>query len=317
MADMTAGSLKRATPVGARFDPVFRVLCLTAATTLLAAITGVLISLLIGGWPAFSKFGLKFFTSTVWNPVTEDYGGAGPIVGTLITATLALLIALRFPSGSRSISPNSAAALRRPVGTAVELLAGVPSIVYGMWGLFVLAPLFAKYVELPLMSLAPPGSVWETLFSGVPNGSGLLMASLILAVMIIPYIAATLRELFLTVPVKLRESAYGVGCTSLEVVWSVTLPHVRKSAIGAVMLGLGRALARPWRSPSSSATATAFLPACSTAARRSPPPSPNRVRRGDQRHAHLALLALGFVLFLITFTVLAIARTLLGSKDAA
>ena len=141
MADMTAGSLKRATPVGARFDPVFRVLCLTAATILLAAIAGVLVSLLIGGWPAFSKFGLKFFTSTVWNPVTEDYGGAGPIVGTLITATLALLIALPLSFGvAVYLTEFCPRALRRPIGTAVELLAGVPSIVYGMWGLFVLAP---------------------------------------------------------------------------------------------------------------------------------------------------------------------------------
>ncbi len=318
MADTTAGSLKRAAPVGARFDPVFRILCLTAATTLLAAIAGVLASLLIGGWPAFSKFGLKFFTSTVWNPVTEDYGGAGPIVGTLITATLALLIALPLSFGvAVYLTEFCPRALRRPIGTAVELLAGVPSIVYGMWGLFVLAPLFARYVELPLMSAAPPGSIWETLFSGVPNGSGLLMASVILAVMILPYIAATLRELFLTVPVKLRESAYGVGCTSLEVVWSVTLPHVRKSAIGAVMLGLGRALGETMAVTfvigNSHGFPTGLFDGGSTIAST----IANEFAEATSDMHTSALLALGFVLFLITFAVLAIARTLLGQRDHA
>ncbi len=318
MADMTAGSLKRAAPVGARFDPIFRILCLSAATMLLAAIAGVLVSLLIGGWPAFSKFGLKFFTSTVWNPVTEDYGGAGPIVGTLITATLALLIALPLAFGvAVYLTEFCPRALRRPIGTAVELLAGVPSIVYGMWGLFVLAPLFAKYVELPLMGMAPPGSVWETIFSGVPNGSGLLMASVILAIMILPYIAATMRELFLTVPVKLRESAYGVGCTSLEVVWSVTLPHVRKSAIGAVMLGLGRALGETMAVTfvigNSHGFPTGLFDGGSTIAST----IANEFAEATSDMHTSALLALGFVLFLITFAVLAIARTLLGQRDHA
>ena len=216
-ADSLRGALasRAVRPRGAAFDPIFGFLCGAAATALLSALALVIGSLLIGGWPAFQKAGLSFFTSSSWNPVTENYGGFGPIVGTLITAFVALLIAL-------------------PIAfcVAVELLAGVPSIVYGMWGLFVFAPVFANWVELPLMSMAPPGSVWEKIFSGVPNGSGILSASIILAVMILPYIAATLRELFLTVPAKVRESAYGVGCTPLEVVWSVTLPYVSRSAVG-------------------------------------------------------------------------------------
>ena len=318
MADTTAGGLKRASPIGARFDPIFRTLCLVSATTLLAAISGVLVSLLIGGWPAFSKFGLKFFTSTVWNPVTEDYGGAGPIVGTLITAVLALIIALPLSLGVAvyltEFCPRS---LRRPIGIAVELLAGVPSIVYGMWGLFVLAPLFAKYIELPLMALAPPGSIWETIFSGVPNGSGLLMASVILAVMILPYIAATLRELFLTVPVKLRESAYGVGCTSLEVVWSVTLPHVRKSAIGAVMLGLGRALGETMAVTFVIGNSHDFPKGVFDSGSTIASTIANEFAEATSDMHTSALLALGFVLFLITFAVLAMARALLGTKDHA
>jgi phosphate transport system permease protein len=294
-----------------------------AASLLLISIAGVLLSLLQGGWPAFSKFGLSFFTSTVWNPVTEDYGGAGPIVGTIITAVLALVMALPLSFGAAvfltEFCPQS---LRRPIGVAVELLAGIPSIVYGMWGLFVLAPLFAQYIELPIMALAPTGSsptdqFVAQLLSGVPNGSGLLMASVILAVMIVPYIAATLRELFLTVPVKLRESAYGVGCTSLEVVWSVTLPHVRRSAIGAVMLGLGRALGETMAVTfvigNSHSLPTGLFDSGSTIAST----IANEFAEATSDMHTSALLALGFVLFLITFVVLAGARALLGSKDSA
>ena len=318
MADITAGVARRSSPVGARFDPVFRALCLAAATALLAAIGGVLVSLLIGGSPAFAKFGLKFFTSTVWNPVTEDYGGAGPIVGTLITAILALAIALPLALGvAVFLTEFCPPMLRRPIGTAVELLAGVPSIVYGMWGLFVLAPVFAKYIELPLMGMAPPGSIWETIFSGVPNGSGLLMASVILAIMILPYIAATLRELFLTVPVKLRESAYGVGCTSLEVVWSVTLPHVRKSAIGAVMLGLGRALGETMAVTFVIGNSHDFPHGIFDSGSTIASTIANEFAEATSDMHTSALLALGFVLFLITFAVLAIARLLLGTKDHA
>ena len=318
MADTTAGRVKRASPTGASFAPVFRVLCMSAATLLLAAIEGVLVSLLNGGMPAFAKFGLRFFTSTVWNPVTEEYGGAGPILGTLVTALLALVIALPLAFGVAvyltEFCPRS---LRRPIGVAVELLAGVPSIVYGMWGLFVLAPLFAKYIELPVMALAPPGSIWETILSGVPNGSGLLMASVILAVMILPYIAATMRELFLTVPVKLRESAYGVGCTSLEVVWAVTLPHVRKSAIGAVMLGLGRALGETMAVTFVIGNSHDFPHGIFDAGSTIASTIANEFAEATSEMHTSALLALGFVLFLITFAVLAIARTLLGTRDHA
>ena len=318
MADITAGGLKKAAPVGARFDPIFRALCMSAASLLLLSILGVLASLLYGGWPAFSKFGLKFFTSTVWNPVTEEYGGAGPIVGTLITSALALIIALPLSFGvAVYLTEFCPRALRRPIGTAVELLAGVPSIVYGMWGLFVLAPLFATYVELPLMAAAPPGSIWETVFSGVSNGSGLLMASVILAIMILPFIAATMRELFLTVPVKLRESAYGVGCTSMEVVWSVTLPHVRKSAIGAVMLGLGRALGETMAVTFVIGNSHDFPKGIFDSGSTIASTIANEFAEATSDMHTSALLALGFVLFLITFAVLALARTLLGTRDHA
>ncbi|MGC1301144.1 MAG: phosphate ABC transporter permease subunit PstC [Caulobacteraceae bacterium] len=316
MAELTVGGKKRARPSGASFDPIFRTLCFTAATTVLTAIVGVLVSLLFGGWPAFAKFGLRFFTSTVWNPVTDQYGGAGPIVGTLLTSTLALILALPLAFGvAVFLTEFCPRALRRPIGVAVELLAGVPSIVYGMWGLFVLAPLFSKYVEIPIMGLAPPGSIWETILSGVPNGSGLIAASVILAIMILPYIAATLRELFLTVPARVRESAYGVGCTSLEVVWSVTLPYVRKSAIGAVMLGLGRALGETMAVTFVIGNSHDFPKGIFDGGSTIASTIANEFAEATSDMHTSALLALGFVLFLITFAVLAIARALLGQKD--
>jgi phosphate transport system permease protein len=294
---------------------VFKYACGAAATALLCALTGVCVLLAYGGWPALSTFGLSFFTSTEWDPVKEIYGGAGPIVGTLVTAVLALLLALPVAFCTAVFLVEFCPpVLRRPIGIAVELLAGIPSIVYGMWGLFVFAPAFASLVEIPLMSWAPPGSFWEKLFTGVPNGSGIVTASIILAIMILPYIAATLRELFLTVPVKVRESAYGIGCTPLEVVWSVTLPYVRKSAIGAVMLGLGRALGETMavtfvignshRLPQGMFDSGSTI--ASTIA--------NEFAEATGTLHTSALLALGFVLFLITFLVLALARGLLGQR---
>jgi phosphate transport system permease protein len=307
-------STKRAKPRGATFDPIFAALCMSAATILLLALGCLMASLLIGGWPAFSKFGLSFFTSTTWNPVTEVYGGAGPIVGTLITAFLSLIFALPIALGvAVFLTEFCPSALRRPIGIAVELLAGIPSIVYGMWGLFVFAPLFANFIEIPLISWAPQGSIWETIFSGVPNGSGILVASLILAVMILPFIAATLRELMLTVPPKVRESAYGVGCTPLEVVWSVTLPYVRRSAIGAVMLGLGRALGETMAVTFVIGNSHGFPKGLFDGGSTIASTIANEFAEATGEMHTSALIALGFVLFLITFVVLAIARALLGT----
>jgi phosphate transport system permease protein len=273
---------------------------------------------LVGGWPALSTFGLSFFTSTTWNPVTEVYGGAGPIVGTLITAFLALIFSLPIALGvAVFLTEFCPSVLRRPIGIAVELLAGIPSIVYGMWGLFVFAPIFANWIEIPLMSWAPPGSIWETLFSGVPNGSGILVASIILAIMILPFMAATLRELFLTVPSKVRESAYGVGCTPLEVVWSVTLPYVRRSAVGAVMLGLGRALGETMAVTFVIGNSHDFPKGLFDGGSTIASTIANEFAEATSPMHTSALLALGFVLFLITFLVLAIARTLLGAAQKA
>jgi phosphate transport system permease protein len=298
-------------------DPIFKAVCFSAATALLCALAGVMVSLVIGGWPAFAKFGFGFFVSSSWNPVTEVYGAAGPIAGTLITAFLSLLIALPIAFGvAVFLTEFCPRALRRPIGVAVELLAGIPSIVYGMWGLFVFAPAFAKYIQLPLVLSAPPGSVWEKLVAGVPNGANILTASIILAIMILPYMAATLRELFLTVPPKVRESAYGVGATPLEVVGAVILPYVKRSAIGAVMLGLGRALGETMAVTFVIGNAHGFPDSLFSSGSTIASTIANEFAEATSEMHSAALIALGLVLFLITFTVLALARALLGHKQA-
>lgn len=299
---------------GVWFDPLFKAACFACATALLAALTGLVISLIIGGWPALHQFGFGFLFSTEWNPVTDVYGAAGPIVGTLVTSVLSLVFSLPIALGVAVFLVEFCPAfLRRPIGVAVELLAGIPSIVYGMWGLFVLAPWFAQYVELPAMSAAPPGSIWEALTTGVPNGANILTASLILAVMILPYMAAVLRELFDTVPTQLRESGYGMGSTTLEVIASITLPYVRRSAVGAVMLGLGRALGETMAVTfiigNSHNLPKSLFDSGSTIAST----IANEFNEATSPMHVAALIVLGLVLFVITFTVLAIARALLGA----
>jgi phosphate transport system permease protein len=293
------------------FDYVFKALCFAAATTLLVSLGGVLVSLAIGGWPVISKFGLEFIVGKTWDPVRDIYGAAGPIVDTLITAALALAFSLPVAGGVAfflvELCPSI---LRRPIGTAVELLAGIPSIVYGMWGLFVFAPFFAAKIETPLMTAAPPGSIWETLFTGIPNGSGILAASVILAIMILPFMAATLRELLNTVPAQVRESAYGLGATTAEVVLTVTLPYVRRGAIGAVMLGLGRALGETMAVTFIIGNSHDFPKGLFDTGATIASTIANEFNEASGLQAS-ALVALGLVLFVITFIVLALARLLL------
>ena len=307
----------RVKPQGSGLERAFEILCFTAATALLAALGGVLISLLIGGWPALAKFGFGFITTVTWDPVHDIYGAAGPIVGTLITSTLALLFSLPIAGGVAFFLVELCPAfLRRPIGTAVELLAGIPSIVYGMWGLFVFAPFFAAEVETPLMTAAQPGSIWETIFSGIPNGSGILAASIILAIMILPFMAATLRELLLTVPAQVRESAYGLGATTREVVWNVTLPYVRRGAIGAVMLGLGRALGETMAVTFIIGNSHGFPHGLFDAGSTIASTIANEFNEASGMQQS-ALIALGLVLFVITFVVLALARLLLREQAKA
>ena len=306
----------RHAPRGARLAFLFEGLCFAAAIALLAALGGLLVSLLIGGWPAIRKFGVGFLFTSTWNPVTDVYGAAGPIVGTLITSALALLLALPVAGGvAFFLTEMCPAPLRRPIGTAVELLAGIPSIVYGMWGLFVFAPLFAEHVQIPLMTSAPPGSLMEKLVTGIPNGSGILSASIILAIMILPFMAATLRELLLSVPPPLRESAYGVGATTAEVVLSVTLPYVRAGAIGAVMLGLGRALGETMAVTFIIGNSHEFPKSLFDSGSTIASTIANEFTEATSPMHTAALIALGLVLFVITFAVLGLARLLLRRQE--
>jgi phosphate transport system permease protein len=300
---------------GARLDALFEGVCLAAASLVLLTLAGVVVSLAIGGWPAFHKFGLGFLTSHEWNPVTNVYGAAGPIIGTLATAAIALLFALPTAFGVAiflvELCPN---VLRRPIAVAVELLAGIPSVVYGMWGLFVFAPLFARYVQMPAMLAAPTGSIWEKLFFGVPNGANILSASIILALMILPFMAAMLRELLLTVPKEVRESAYGMGSTTLEVVSKVTLPYIRKGAVGAVMLGLGRALGETMAVTFIIGNAHGLPASLFASGSTIASTIANEFTEAvDPMHTS-ALVALGLVLFIVTFAVFGVARVLVGRK---
>ena len=313
MTTAAAVSVARRAPREAAFDPIFKGLCFGAATMLLAALGGIIVALAIGGWPALHKFGLGFFTSTTWNPVTDVYGAEGPIMGTVITSVLALAMALPLAFGvSVFLVEFAPTAIRRPIAIAVELLAGIPSIVYGMWGLFVFAPFFALHVQLPLSMAVQEGSFLEKLIAGVPNGANIFTASVILAIMILPYMAAVFRELMLTVPPQLRESAYGMGSTSMEVVWKVLVPYVQKSAIGAVMLGLGRALGETMAVTfiigNSHGVPKSLFDSGSTLAST----IANEFAEATSDMHTSALIALGLVLFLITFAVLAMARALLG-----
>jgi phosphate transport system permease protein len=312
--DVPAGTAKRSGSFG---EPLFEGLCFAAASILLAALIGIIVALLQGGWPIFQRFGLGFLTTVTWNPVTDVYGAAGPLVGTLVTSAISLILALPIAVGVAvflvEICP---ARLRGPIASAVELLAGIPSIVYGMFGLFVFAPWFASHVQLPLVMSAQPGSLLEQLTSGVPNGANILTASIILALMILPFIAATLRELLLTVPPAMRESAYGLGSSTAEVIIKVSLPYISRSAVGAVMLGLGRALGETMAVtfiignshdlPSSLFASGSTI--SSTIA--------NEFNEASGLHL-AALMALALVLFLITFVILALARLLIGARRAA
>lgn len=305
-------------PVTARSgggDRLFHALCFSAAMVLMATLAGLILSLFVGGWPALSHFGFGFFTSSTWDPVTDEYGAAGPIVGTLVTAFFAMVLALPLAVGIAvflvEFCPKQIA---HWVALAVELLAGIPSIVYGMWGLFVLAPWFAEHVQLPIMMNAEPGSLMERLFMGVPNGANIFTASLILAIMVLPYIATVFRELLLSVPPHMREAAYGLGCTPFEVMSSVMLPYIRKSAIGAVMLGLGRALGETMAVTFIIGNSHAFPKSLFDSGSTIASTIANEFTEATGDMHVSALVALGLVLFLITFATLAAARLLLGRE---
>src|SRR3954462_961505 len=244
-AGAPAGVVARARALGRlrTGDAVFRLLTLASALIILGLLGGVGIALVDGAAPALRAFGFDFFTTQSWNPVTERFGALAPIYGTIVTSIIAMLIAVPVGLGIAifltELCPPWA---RRPVGIAIELLAGIPSIIYGIWGLFVFAPFLQQTVQPALISLFGPIPVLSTLFAGPPYGIGVLTAGLILAIMVIPFVASVSRDVFQTVPPVLKEAAYGIGCTTWEVVRRVVIPYTRVGVIGGMMLGLGRAL---------------------------------------------------------------------------
>jgi phosphate transport system permease protein len=297
-------------------DQIFAVLATLSGVFVLILMGSLILSLFIGGLPAFLRFGASFLISTEWDPVHEVFGAAVSVYGTLLTAVLALALAVPIAFGIAFYLTELAPAwLRRPVGTAIELLAAVPSIIYGMWGFFIVVPIMSQYVEPAAIDTFAGVPVLEDLFAGPPFGTGLFTAAMILAVMVIPFIAATMRDVFETVPPVFKESAYGVGCTTWEVMRSIVLPYTRVSVVGGIMLGLGRALGetmavtfvignsdRISSSLFSSGNTIASIVALEF------PESP----AGSLKLA--SLLALGFILFVISFIVLAISRMLLRPK---
>ncbi len=283
------------------------------ALFVLLTLIGIVGALAWASIPAFEKFGLGFFVTNVWDPVKLDFGALAPIYGTIVTSAIALSIGVPVSFGiAIFLTEMCPAVLKRPLGTAVELLAAIPSIIYGMWGLFVFAPVFGDYVQPMLARIF--GNLWilGPLFQGAPNGIGILSAGIILSVMVIPFIASVMRDVFEIVPPVLKESAYGLGATTWEVVWNVVLPYTRVGVIGGVMLGLGRALGETMAvtfviGNAYRISGSLFAPGNSIASALA-----NEFNEAAEPVHRASLIALGLVLFLLTLIVLACSRLLLA-----
>jgi phosphate transport system permease protein len=305
----------RNTPVlGTLFDKLFGLLAFLSVCFTLTVLFGILVSLIIGAWPAIDEYGLGFLTSTLWDPVKQEFGGLVMIYGTIATSLIALLIAVPVSFGIAifltELSPNW---LKRPLGTAIELLAAIPSIVYGMWGLLVFSPILSAYVQLPLQKLFKGVPFISPLLSGPPVGIGILSAGVILAIMIIPFISSVIRDVFEVTPPLLKESAYGLGSTTWEVVIKVVLPYTKAGVVGGIILGLGRALGETMAvtfvigninqlsSMSLFAAANSITSVLAS----------EFAEASDGLHK-ASLIYLGLVLFFITFVVLSLSKVMLA-----
>ncbi|MEA2927913.1 MAG: phosphate transport system permease protein [Hyphomicrobiales bacterium] len=293
-------------------DIAFRNLTRAAAVMVLALLGGVMISLVIGAWPALQAFGLNFLIEERWNPVTERFGAIAPIYGTIVTSFIAMFIAV--PVGlmiAMFLTELCPMKLRRPIGIAIELLAGIPSIIYGIWGLFVFAPFLQQHVQPGLIRTFGEIPVLSTLFAGPPYGIGILTAGLTLAIMVLPFITSISRDVFEAVPPMLKESAYGLGCTTWEVVRYVVLPYTRVGVIGGVMLALGRALGETMAvtfviGNAHRISGSILAPGTTISATIA-----NEFTEAVGDLYTSSLIALGLILFVITFIVLACARYML------
>lgn len=293
-------------------DTIFHRVTLLFAFLVLAGLAGMLLALAVEAIPAFRQFGLAFLWTDVWNVPEDRFGALAAIYGTVLTSVIALVIAVPVSFGiALFLTETCPAWMRRPLGTAIELLAGVPSIIYGIWGLFVFAPLFAKHVQPFLQMTFGNVPVLGGCFAGPPIGIGILTAGIVLSLMVIPFIASVMRDVFETVPPQLKESAYGVGCTTWEVVTGVVLPYTRVGVIGGIMLGLGRALGETMAvtfviGNANRIVGSLFAPGTSIASTLA-----NEFGEADPGLHISALFALGLVLFIITFIVLALSRWLI------
>ena len=315
------GNAVEADPVAARAkalnrlragDLIFRAVTRAAAIGVLVILGGVIISLIDGSLPALRAFGFNFLVEERWNPVTEKFGALAPIYGTLVTSFIAMLIAV--PVGlliAVFLTELCPLWLRRPIGIAIELLAGIPCIIYGIWGLFVFAPFLQETLQPFLIATFGNIPVLSTLFAGPPYGIGMLTAGLILAIMVLPFITSISRDVFDAVPPVLKEAAYGVGCTTWEVVRYVVLPYTRVGVIGGVMLGLGRALGETMAVTFVIGNAHKVSPSLLAPGTTISATIANEFTEAVGDLYTSSLIALGLILFVITFIVLAIARYML------
>jgi len=293
-------------------DRFFKIVFAGAGWLVLILLIGAALSMLWGGREAFTTFGWRFLVSADWDAVQHQFGALVPIYGTLVTALIAMIIAVPVSFGIAlfltEVAPNW---LRGPVAAGIELLAGIPSIIYGMWGLFVFVPFMATYIIPWLNAHLGHWPLIGALFSGPPLGIGMLTAGIVLAIMVIPFISSVMRDVFLTVPTRLKESAYALGSTTWEVAWDIVLPYTRTAVIGGIFLGLGRALGETMAvtfvlGNAHQLTASLLMPANSIAATLA-----NEFTEADSDIYRSSLIALGFLLFVVTFIVLAIAKYML------
>ncbi len=299
---------------GPMADRIFGWLAKAAALFTLGMLLAILLSLTISAWPAIDKYGLSFLASTTWDPVKEEFGGLVMIYGTLMTSFIALLIAVPVSFGiALFLTELSPSWLKRPLGTAIELLAAIPSIVYGMWGLLVFSPLLSTYVQQPLQAMFSGVPILGAFVSGPPVGIGILSAGIILAIMIIPFIAAVMRDVFEVTPTLLKESAYGLGATTWEVVSTVVLPYTKAGVVGGIMLGLGRAIGETMAVTfvignfNQLDSLSLFQAANSITSALA-----NEFAEAGAGLHQAALMYLGLVLFFITFVVLSLSKILLS-----
>ncbi len=310
---MTNSPSTKAARSGPLADRIFGWLAKAAAYLTLGMLIAILASLTISAWPAISEYGLGFLASTTWDPVKKEFGGLVMIYGTLMTSLIALVIAVPVSFGiALFLTELSPPWLKRPLGTAIELLAAIPSIVYGMWGLLVFGPLLATYVQQPLQAIFAGVPYMGAFFSGPPVGIGILSAGIILAIMIIPFIAAVMRDVFEVTPTLLKESAYGLGATTWEVVSTVVLPYTKAGVIGGIMLGLGRAIGETMAVTfvignfNQLDSLSLFQAANSITSALA-----NEFAEAEEGLHQAALMYLGLVLFFITFVVLTLSKILL------